>query len=121
MKLSELSPAEGSVRQAYRKGRGAGSGNGKTGEANKRTISVDFTPVLVAVTCEKDVSGSYNYVPILLIRGCGIAIGNGIVNGNGPTVSWGNKSVTWYAGHDMTMMNFKDWTYQYVVIGYSAQ
>ncbi len=31
MKLSELSPAEGSVRQAYRKGRGSGSGNGKTG------------------------------------------------------------------------------------------
>ena len=31
MKLSELSPAEGSVRQAYRKGRGHGSGNGKTG------------------------------------------------------------------------------------------
>ena len=100
---------------------GSYTGNGKTGEANKRTISVDFIPVLVAVTCEKDISGSYNYVPILLIRGCGIAIGNGIVNGNGPTVSWANKSVTWYAGHDMTMMNFKDWTYQYVVIGYSAQ
>ena len=31
MKLNELSPAEGSVRGAYRKGRGAGSGNGKTG------------------------------------------------------------------------------------------
>ncbi|MCI2058962.1 MAG: 50S ribosomal protein L15 [Oscillibacter sp.] len=31
MKLSELSPAEGSVRSPYRKGRGAGSGNGKTG------------------------------------------------------------------------------------------
>lgn len=31
MKLSELSPAEGSVRPAYRKGRGSGSGNGKTG------------------------------------------------------------------------------------------
>ena len=30
MKLSELSPAEGSVRSGYRKGRGAGSGNGKT-------------------------------------------------------------------------------------------
>ena len=30
MKLSELSPAEGSVRAPYRKGRGAGSGNGKT-------------------------------------------------------------------------------------------
>ena len=30
MKLSELSPAEGSVRPAYRKGRGSGSGNGKT-------------------------------------------------------------------------------------------
>ena len=31
MKLSELSPAAGSVREAYRKGRGLGSGNCKTG------------------------------------------------------------------------------------------
>ncbi len=30
MKLNELRPAEGSVTEAYRKGRGAGSGNGKT-------------------------------------------------------------------------------------------
>ena len=28
MKLNELSPAAGSVKEAYRKGRGAGSGNG---------------------------------------------------------------------------------------------
>ena len=30
MKLHELSPAPGSVKKAYRKGRGTGSGNGKT-------------------------------------------------------------------------------------------
>ena len=30
MKLNELSPAAGSARASYRKGRGAGSGNGKT-------------------------------------------------------------------------------------------
>lgn len=30
MKLQELRPSEGSTREAYRKGRGAGSGNGKT-------------------------------------------------------------------------------------------
>lgn len=30
MKLHELTPAEGSARAAWRKGRGAGSGNGKT-------------------------------------------------------------------------------------------
>ena len=30
MKLHELSPAEGSVKSSFRKGRGAGSGNGKT-------------------------------------------------------------------------------------------
>lgn len=30
MKLYELSPAEGSVKKSYRKGRGPGSGNGKT-------------------------------------------------------------------------------------------
>ena len=29
MKLNELSPAVGSTKEAYRKGRGAGSGNGK--------------------------------------------------------------------------------------------
>lgn len=31
MKLDELRPAEGSARAPFRKGRGAGSGNGKTG------------------------------------------------------------------------------------------
>ena len=30
MKLNELKPAEGSAKAAWRKGRGAGSGNGKT-------------------------------------------------------------------------------------------
>ena len=30
MKLPELSPAEGSAKAAWRKGRGTGSGNGKT-------------------------------------------------------------------------------------------
>ena len=30
MKLHELSPQEGSVKKSFRKGRGAGSGNGKT-------------------------------------------------------------------------------------------
>ncbi len=30
MKLNELSPAQGSAKAPYRKGRGAGSGNGKT-------------------------------------------------------------------------------------------
>ena len=30
MKLNELSPAQGSVKAGYRKGRGPGSGNGKT-------------------------------------------------------------------------------------------
>ncbi len=30
MKLHELSPAPGSVKDSFRKGRGAGSGNGKT-------------------------------------------------------------------------------------------
>ena len=30
MKLHELKPAEGSAKEAWRKGRGAGSGNGKT-------------------------------------------------------------------------------------------
>ena len=36
MKLHKLSPAEGSVKEGFRKGRGAGSGNGKTaGQGHK--------------------------------------------------------------------------------------
>ena len=49
MKLSELSPAEGSVRQAYRKGRGAGSGNGKTGgRGHKGQHEFEFLAVQIA-------------------------------------------------------------------------
>ena len=40
MNLHELSPAPGSVKSAYRKGRGAGSGNGKTaGKGHKGQIA----------------------------------------------------------------------------------
>ena len=44
MKLNELSPAAGSVKEAYRKGRGHGSGNGKTaGRGHKgRGVRVGF-------------------------------------------------------------------------------
>lgn len=101
---------------------GSYTGNGKTGETNKRTISVDFTPVLVAVVSEGDITGNYGYTPMLLLRGCTTASRNTFTcGGSAPTVSWGTKSVSWYAGHDMTALNYKDWTYQYVVIGYSAE
>ena len=36
MKLENLSPVEGSVKKAFRKGRGAGSGNGKTAGAGHK-------------------------------------------------------------------------------------
>ena len=122
MKLHELSPVAGSTQVGKRKGRGTGSGNGKTGETNKRTISVDFTPVLVAVVSEGDITGNYGYTPMLLLRGCTKAARNSFTgSGSTPTVSWNTKSVAWYADHDMTALNFSGWTYQYVVIGYSAQ
>ncbi len=35
MELYNLSPAAGSTKEAFRKGRGHGSGNGKTGHSNK--------------------------------------------------------------------------------------
>lgn len=39
MKLHELSPAEGSVKARFRKGRGAGSGNGKTAATKKVNLT----------------------------------------------------------------------------------
>ena len=37
MKLNELSPAQGSAKAAWRKGRGPGSGNGKTAGKGRQT------------------------------------------------------------------------------------
>ena len=39
MKLSELSPAPGSAKKAWRKGRGHGSGNGKTAGRGHKAVS----------------------------------------------------------------------------------
>ena len=60
---------------------GSYTGNGKTGETNKRTISVDFTPVLVAVVSEGDITGNYGYTPMLLLRGCTTASRNTFTGG----------------------------------------
>ena len=101
---------------------GSYTGNGKIGSANKRTISVDFVPMLAVIISEEDIGGNYGYTPMLLLRGSGRASRNTYTgSGSSPTVSWGAKSVTWHAEHDMTMLNFKDWTYHYVVIGYPAE
>lgn len=45
MKLHELSPAPGSAKKSYRKGRGAGSGNGKTaGKGHKGQLARSGSP-----------------------------------------------------------------------------
>ena len=120
--VTAIAQALGSGGRVCRITTGSYTGNGKTGETNKRTISVDFTPVLVAVVSEGDITGNYGYTPMLLLRGCTKAARNSFTgSGSTPTVSWNTKSVSWYADHDMTALNFSGWTYQYVVIGYSAQ
>ena len=78
--------------------------------------------MLAVIISEEDIGGNYGYTPMLLLRGCTTASRNTFTgSGSSPTVSWGAKSVTWHAEHDMTMLNYKDWTYQYVVIGYPAE
>ena len=120
--VTAIAQALGSGGRVCRITTGSYTGNGKIGETNKRTISVDFTPVLVAVVSEGDITGNYGYTPMLLLRGCTKAARNSFTgSGSTPTVSWNTKSVAWYADHDMTALNFSGWTYQYVVIGYSAQ
>ena len=120
--VTAIAQALGSGGRVCRITTGSYTGNGKTGETNKRTISVDFTPVLVAVVSEGDITGNYGYTPMLLLRGGTTAARNRFTgSGSTPTVSWYTMSVAWYADHDMTALNFSGWTYQYVVIGYSAQ
>ena len=47
MKLNELRPAEGSVTPAWRKGRGPGSGNGKTAGKGHKGQNADPAAVFV--------------------------------------------------------------------------
>ena len=53
MKLHDLKPAEGSRKSPYRKGRGIGSGNGKT--AGKATKVKTLAPAAVFVLASKAV------------------------------------------------------------------
>lgn len=120
--VTAIAQALGSGGRVCRITTGSYTGNGKIGSANKRTISVDFVPMLAVIISEEDIGGNYGYTPMLLLRGCTTASRNTYTgSGSSPTVSWGAKSVTWHAEHDMTMLNFKDWTYHYVVIGYPAE
>ena len=49
MKLHELSPAAGSVTPAWRKGRGTGSGNGKTAGKGHKGPAAEYAPASRAV------------------------------------------------------------------------
>lgn len=55
MKLHELSPAPGSTKKAFRVGRGAGSGNGKTAgkghKGQKARSAAAYGQVLKAARC----------------------------------------------------------------------
>ena len=76
MKLHELSPAAGSTAPAWRKGRGPGSGNGKTaGKGHKGQNARSgggVRPVLKAVSCrftesclrEASITDLQPYIPL---------------------------------------------------------
>ena len=49
MKLHELTPAAGATKPAYRKGRGAGSGNGKTAGRGHKGQWVDARPPAILI------------------------------------------------------------------------
>ena len=61
MKLNELGPAEGSSKAAWRKGRGAGSGNGKT--AGKSHKVGTPAPAAVSVPALREVSSPVQKAP----------------------------------------------------------
>ncbi len=106
-----LAQAVGSGGQNCRVAFGSYVGNGKSGYADRRTLTLGFRPLVLFITTA---AGS-QYGPTVMVRPAqqaSVGYTNGTAWG-----AWGSREVTWGGGDENCALNSKDTTYYYVAIG----
>ena len=86
-------------------------GTGNVGSLTPNTLSFDFEPKVVCI-----IEG---YSITTMIRGRNIyqVIMIGSANNHNGTVTWGEKSVSWYGSSVVGQLNASGYTYYYIAIG----
>ncbi len=104
-------------------------GTGTWGEANKNTLTFDFTPraVLIMANGANFVLNSDAANWVLLVRGVtayNARYASNNTNGTSYAVEWEDRGVSWYATNRPTatewaggQLNLSDTTYHYIAIG----
>lgn len=87
---------------------GTYTGDGKFSSSNIKTLNFDFKPLAVFVSC--------NIRYVLLVRPCDLAYPTS--DNYYVTITWGDRSVSWYAPNAATHMNTNNTQFQYFAIGY---
>lgn len=103
------------MQQSVRLTQGYYVGDGTYGESHPNTLTFDFTPVLVLVYTKDSVD---NPVFTHLMRGLDVA--PQFRSGTLP-VTWGNRSVSWYASVAEWQANKNGQVYHYIAIGYETE
>lgn len=89
-------------------------GTGKSGAENPNQLSFDFTPKVVMIWGLTE--NHYQSQTLTFVRG---ASEHSVVDSpfNVKSISWGDKSVTWYGGKPSEQLNYANYVYYYTAIG----
>ena len=94
---------------------GSYAGNGKNGSSNPNTLSFALKPIYVVVT--PSWKGSNTQATCLhLVRGSTHCVGSPGFSDHTNTVSWGEKSVSWYGSSANSQLNTSGTTYHYFAL-----
>ena len=90
-------------------------GTGTYGQSNPNTLTFPFEPKVVFVCQHGEASGTL--IPMMNPNTISIGIRHGISGYVSLTVSWGDKSVSWYGESHYNQFNYNGYQYDYVAIG----
>ena len=90
---------------------GSYTGTGTYGKSNPNSLTFDFVPKFVAFS-----STRYTAFGYLLNPGTRAYL-SGNASGGDQTVTWNNKTVSWYSGDAHEQLNYTNTEYYYIAIG----
>lgn len=91
-------------------------GTGTYGSSNPNTLTFDFVPKMVFVWGFGNSSGNSLYYQFMFYGEVYTSVYTGDGNGNGTSVSWDSKTVSWYTNNRYAQLNESSRTYRFFAI-----